>query len=391
MTYTLISSDCHAGADGAEYREYLEAAHHERFDEYLTLASLVGGGAKQGAEELEDAGRSLWDMPLREKYLDTEGVAAEVIFPQPGGPSGPPFYIAGHSYDPADQELTAAGTRAYNRWLADFVNGASEPVRHVGVAQITQYHDVDAAVAEVRWAHDTGLVGILLRSQPEGDTPAFNHPRYEPLWSVCEELEMPVHTHGGECVLNGSLADNFMSPGGMTIFFTEVTWFGHRPLWYLLWSGVLDRHPNLKLVFTEQFADWVPDVLWRMDSIHERFGAFASPKLELKPSEYWHRQCYVGSSLSSRRETDRRYEIGVGSIMWGTDFPHAEGTFPESNRRLHESLDGLPEDELRAIVGDTAAAVYRIDLDRLAPVMARVRLEEDFSAVPSHAGGSSAR
>ena len=67
---------------------------------------------------------------------------------------------------------------------------------------------------------------------------------------------MPLHTHGGESVLNGSLADNFLLPGGMSIFFTEVTWFGHRPLWYLICSGVLDRHPNLKLVFTEQFSDW---------------------------------------------------------------------------------------------------------------------------------------
>jgi predicted TIM-barrel fold metal-dependent hydrolase len=388
-SYTLISSDCHAGADGAEYRAYVDPAYRDTFDEYLALASMMGRGARRGAEELDDASRSLYDMAVRERYLDAEGVAAEVIFPQPGGPSGPPFYMAGHSYDDADQELTAAGTRAYNRWLADFTANATEPARHIGVAQITQYHDLDAAVAEVRWAHEAGLVGVLLRSQPEGDTPPFNHPRYEPLWSVCEELEMPLHTHGGESVLNGSLAENFMLPGGMTIFFTEVTWFGHRPLWYLLWSGVLDRHPNLKLVFTEQFADWVPDVLWRMDSIQDRFGAHANPKLDLRPSEYWHRQCYVGSSLSSRREMDRRHEIGVGSIMWGTDFPHAEGTFPESSRLLHESLDGLPEDELCSILGGTAAEVYRIDLERLAPVTARVRLEEDFN--PSHVGGSNAR
>ena len=379
MSFCLISSDCHAGADGASYRSYVDPPYRERFDEYLQLASMMG--KKQGAEELEGAEASLWDMGTRVKYLDAERVVAEVIFPQPGGPSGPPFYMAGHSYDVADQELTAAGTRAYNRWLADFVSSAPEPARHLGVAQITQYHDVDAAVAEVRWAREAGLTGgILLRSQPEGDLPGFNDLRYEPLWAVCEELDMPIHTHGGEVTLNGGLAESFMRPGGPAIFFTEVTWFGHRPLWYLLWSGVLDRHPNLKLVFTEQFADWVPDVLWRMDSIHERFGAFLEPKLELRPSEYWYRQCFVGSSLMSRRETDRRHEIGVENIMWGTDFPHDEGTFPESNRKLHEALDGLPEDELALILGGNAARVYGIDLDRLAPVAADLTIDDDFFA-----------
>src|SRR4051812_43831922 len=258
--FIVISSDCHAGADGDEYRPYIDPQYRERFDDYMQMARAMGGGGKGSNAELEAATTSLWDMASRVKYLEAEGLVAEVIFPQPGGPSGPPFYMAGHSIDVADQELTAAGTRAYNRWLADFVNSSPHPERHAGVAQITQYHDIDQAVAEVEWAHEAGLFGgVLLRSQPEGDLPGYNHPRYEPLWEVCEALNMPLHTHGGEVALNGSLADNFMAPGGMPIFFTEVTWFGHRPLWYLLWSGVLERHPGLKLVFTEQHADWVPD------------------------------------------------------------------------------------------------------------------------------------
>jgi predicted TIM-barrel fold metal-dependent hydrolase len=383
--YLVISSDCHAGANGAEYREYVDPQYRERFDEYLQIAQMMGGGGAKGdSEELALVESCLWDMEARVKFLEAEGVAAEVIFPQPGGSSGPPFYVAGQSYDPADQELTAAGTRAYNRWLADFVASSPHPERHAGIAQITQYHDVDAAVREIEWATEAGLRGgILLRSQPEGNLPGFNDPRYEPIWEVCEALDMPLHTHGGEVVLTQSLAEAFMQPAALPIFFTEVTWFGHRPLWYLLWSGVFERHPNLKLVFTEQFAEWVPEVLWRMDQIHERFGPFLNLGLSMAPSEYWARQCYIGSSLMSRRETDRRYEIGVGSLMWGTDFPHAEGTYPESANKLHDALDGLPDDELRAILGETAAEVYGFDAPALRAVADGMGLEEDFFAPSS--------
>ena len=108
---------------------------------------------------------------------------------------------------------------------------------------------------------------------------------------------------------------------------------------------IAERHPGLKLVFTEQTADWVPDVLVRMDDIYEKFGPnMGHWGLPLKPSEYWSRQCFVGSSLTTRRETDRKDAIGVPNIMWGTDFPHQEGTFPESTLRMHEALDGLLAD-----------------------------------------------
>jgi predicted TIM-barrel fold metal-dependent hydrolase len=372
--YLVISSDCHAGANGAEYRPYVDPDRREAFDEFLAFQI-----ERMPAPPPKEATASLWDIDVRVRYLDAERLAGEVIFPQPGGASGPPFYSTGHSWKPDDQELTAAGTRAYNRWLADFVASSPDPKRHAGVAQITQLHDIDAAVAEVEWAVEHDLRGgVLIRSQPEGARPGFNHPRYEPLWSVCEETGMVVHTHGGEVALGQPIMETFTHPGAMAIFFTEVTWFGHRPLWYLIWSGVLERHPRLKLAFTEQLADWVPDVLFRMDSIYDRFARRAAIDLPLRPSEYWTRQCYVGSSLMTRRETDRRYEIGVGNIMWGTDFPHDEGTYPHSEARLHEAFDGLDETELRAMLGETAAGVYGFDRAHLASLVDEIGLPADY-------------
>jgi predicted TIM-barrel fold metal-dependent hydrolase len=378
--YLVISSDCHAGADGEEYREYVDPEYRDTFDEFLEFQTQRMPQARP-----KEATASLWDIDVRVKFLDDERLAGEVIFPQPGGASGPPFYSTGHSWDADNQELTAAGTRAYNRWLAGFVASSPDPKRHAGVAQITQLHDIDEAVAEVEWAVEHDLRGgVLIRSQPEGALPGLNHERYEPLWSVCEEAGMVVHTHGGEVALGHSINEAFTHPGAMAIFFTEVTWFGHRPLWYLIWSGVLERHPRLKLAFTEQLADWVPDVPYRMDSIYDRFAKRAAIDLPLRPSEYWARQCYVGSSLMTRRETDRRYEIGVGNIMWGTDFPHDEGTYPHSEQRLHDAFDGLDDAELRPMLGETAAEVYNFDLVHLAPLAGTIGLPADyFGSVPA--------
>jgi predicted TIM-barrel fold metal-dependent hydrolase len=245
-----------------------------------------------------------------------------VIFPQPAGPAAPPFYnIFGHPLHPDRPELAAAGCRAYNRWLADFCKDAPEPARYAGLALVGVVDDVDAAVAEIEWARDAGVRGVILRSAPLSGF-GWHDPRYTPIWAACESLAMPVHTHGGEGLEVGDL------PGSRSIFFTEVGFFAHRIFWMLLWSGVLERHPRLQLVFTEQFADWVGDLLYKLDEQYEgAVAAMTRPEgLSMKPSEYWKRQCHVGASFLSRRECERRHSIGVGNVLWGADFPHDEGT-----------------------------------------------------------------
>jgi predicted TIM-barrel fold metal-dependent hydrolase len=208
---------------------------------------------------------------------------------------------------------------------------------------------------------------VILRSQPL-DGHGWHDPRFEALWSVCEALEMPVHTHGGEGLPLGNL------PGSTSIFFTESCWFAHRLFWHLLWSGVLERHPGLRLVFTEQFASWVPGLLSQLDIQYE--GTVSSMTLteglSIRPSEYWARQCSVGASFMSAEECALRHQIGVPTILWGSDFPHDEGTWPNTHAALHATFDGVPEGELRAMLGGNAMRVYGFDPERLAPHVARV-------------------
>jgi len=374
---TLVSCDCHAAATPAEYRERLEPAFRSAYDAMLAdvhalrrrTAQVIGPMAPSGDGDAERAPLSArWTTARRLAELDRDGIAAEVIFPQPAGRNAPPFYnVFGHPYDARDPAAAAAGCRAYNRWLADFVRESPQPERHAGLALIGIVDDVPAAVKEIEWAKGAGLRGVILRSQPLSGT-GWHDPRFEPIWSVCEDLALPIHTHGGEGLETGDF------PGATSIFFTEVCWFAHRLFWHLLWSGVLERHPNLRLVFTEQFADWIPGMLKRLDMQYA--GSVSSATLpsglSRAPSEYWARQCCVGASFMTRDECGMRHAIGVPTILWGSDFPHEEGTWPDTAAALHATFDGVPERELRAMLGENAMRVYGFDPARLAIHAARI-------------------
>lgn len=388
---TVISCDCHAGAPPEVYRDYLDPGLRSDYDAALAdraglvrrAAEVIGRGPMSDDGDGERAALTArWTAERRLEVLDADGIAGEVLFPQPAGRAAPPFYnFFGHPLDPGRPELAAAGCRAYNRWLADFCADSPQPERHAGLALIGIVDDVEAAVAEVEWAKRAGLRGIVLRSQPLSSE-GWHDPRFEPLWSVCEDLGMPIHTHGGE---GPELGDH---PGSRSIFFTEVCWFAHRIFWHLLWSGVLERHPGLRLVFTEQFADWVPGVLERLDIQYAGTvsSMTRSDALKMKPSDYWARQCAVGASFMSPAECAMRHAIGVPTILWGSDFPHDEGVWPGTAEALHATFDGVPEDELRAMLGGNALRVYDLDRQALESHAARIGPSPASFASPQAVG-----
>jgi predicted TIM-barrel fold metal-dependent hydrolase len=384
--YTVISSDCHGGGDIPDYRPYLESRLHGEFDAWR--ASYVSPYA-----DLQDDGASRnWDHARRLAELEADGVVGEVIFPN----TVPPFFPQSsllHQPPPAtagDLDLRWAGLHAHNRWLAEFC--AAAPGRRAGIAQIL-LHDVDRAVEEVRWARDNGLTGgVLLPGAPPGSglAPLYD-PVYEPLWAACADLGMPLNHHAGSAA-----PDYGDYPEAKVMFLLEVTWWAHRTLWHLIFAGVLDRHPDLQLVFTEQGTAWLPDQLAQLDHYYGRmsraggdlgsqeqiFGADVMDRLGLKPSEYWARQCHVGASFIRPQEVGLRHAVGVDKIMWGSDFPHREGCWPYSTEHLRLAFAGVEVAEVRAMVGGNAARLYGFDLDALAPVAARVGPAVDEVARP---------
>jgi predicted TIM-barrel fold metal-dependent hydrolase len=371
--YVIISADCHGGAELLEYRDYLERRYHEAFDAW----------ARQYAIPYEDlmgheGGRN-WDHARRLTDLESDGIVAEVVFPN----TIPPFYpepslkVQMPGATEGDLELRWAGLRAHNRWLADFCAAAQG--RRAGIAQI-MLHDVDAAVREVEWAAGAGLTGgILLPGAPPGSglEPLYS-PVYEPLWRACEDAGLPLNHHSGSAVppLGDQPVDNVM-------FLLEVTWWAHRALWHLIFGGVLERHPTLQLVFTEQGTSWIPETLGQLDYFFSRMGSSAGSqeqewgaevvgKLSLRPSEYWRRQCHVGSSFMRPAEAALRHVVGIDKIMWGSDYPHKESSFPFSRAALRRTFAGIDPTEVQQMLGGNAAELYGFDMVRLAEVAAQV-------------------
>jgi predicted TIM-barrel fold metal-dependent hydrolase len=233
----------------------------------------------------------------------------------------------------------------------------------------------------VRWAKQAGLTGgILLPGVPpnSGLPELYDSEYYEPLWAVCEELEMPVNHHGGSA--SPPMTEAMESP---VIFLLEVTWFSHRALAHLIVSGALERHPNMQLVFTEQGTSWIPDELARLDYFFHRmrtavgsqeyaWGKPVTDRLSLTPSEYFARQCNVGASFIRPSEVPLRHTVGLDKIMWGSDYPHKEASTPYTLESLRAAFAGVPHDETAKMLGGNAARIYGFDLDALAPLAQRI-------------------
>ena len=379
--YLVISSDCHAGLPNAEYRDWLDPEHRPEFDLHLAERTRMIELAQRGmlneafAEEWQSENaeglRGGWDASRRDQELDADGVVGEVIFPDADAVSAgasAPFgagLAAGGETDPA---LLMAGARAHNRWLAELC--ATSPERRAGVAVVPIF-DVPAAVAEIRRARESGLRGGILIPSMWAPHPPYHDPCYDPVWAVCQELAMPVHVHSGA-------ADKASYGPHVGIYTTEVRWWSARPLHFLIWSGVFERFPGLRFVVTECGAFWAADLLWTMDTVYDRehgsrkLGAQLTAALSRRPSEVFDSNCAIGASNTRRRELARRYEIGVGNLMWGNDCPHPEGTWPHTREWLQRAFHDMPVDETRAILGGNTAAVYGFDVAALAPLAARI-------------------
>ena len=198
---------------------------------------------------------------------------------------------------------------------------------------------------------------------------------YDPIWRACEERGLPVNSHSG----SGN-PDYGRYDFATFLFVAETVFFSQRPLVHLLISGVFERFPRLKYVITEQGFDWVPPLLRRLDQFHGqassgRIGelAYDSGTLtSLKPSELFARNVWVGVSFPKPSDAAATHQIGVDRFLWGSDYPHHEGTYPYTREHLRQIFSQTPPAELRRILSENAAKVYGFDLAALGKIAARV-------------------
>jgi predicted TIM-barrel fold metal-dependent hydrolase len=248
---------------------------------------------------------------------------------------------------------------------------------------------VEDAVEEITWAKNAGLKGVVL---PFFDpTVPLYHPRFDPIWSTLEDLDLVVNSHqalSGTSNVPAQTSGVRHPASAIRLSAGWLLFIVHDLLPQIIWGGVLERFPTLKFVVTESGSSWVVAVLADMDFAYQ--GSYLRgdirDALPISPSEYFARQCYLGSSIFSRAEIEARHAIGIDKMMLGEDYPHHEGTFHSGTAHYFRATlgaSGVPENEARALLGETAATVFGFDTEALAPVAARLGLRaEDILRVP---------
>ncbi len=396
-----MSGDAHAGpALERQLRPYCPAEHLDAFDAYAKAMALLTNkgdptntmGHNQNRLNMTRGCAGLQDPRARLAHMDEQGVTAEVIFA--GGQNDEPLpFLGGAVFGAgkvdADPSLKAIGNHIWNQWIADYV--AVDPARLIGVFQVPIW-DIPATIAEMEWARDHHL-GAMSFPAPRADFAPYNDPAYEPFWSAVEDLEIPLLTHGG----GGDRPLGADLPGGPPVYLAEVGWMSRRGLWQMIFGGVFERHPRLKVVYTEQGVTWVGETLRELDSINlDTFHTSRNgDRQPLQPSEYWQRHCYVCASSLAPSEVRLRDDCGVPNLIWGSDYPHVEGTWPETLIALRNTFEGVPEDEYRAIVGENAIGVYNLDrptlrrlADRIGPTKAEMMRPVEAHELPADRGRS---
>jgi len=300
---------------------------------------------KIGRPEARNAIQRPADPHLRLKEMERDGVDAEIIFGILGGAS-------------KMQDVEAANhmLEIYNTWLVDFCS--HYPDRQIGLGCIP-YGDIEAAVAEVYRCAKMGLKGLELSCS--WDMEPMWHPCWEPMWKAVSDVQLPLHFHTFPTTPPRA-REMEEAKVRRAAMFTGVSAFQMGLIHILaamMGAGVFERYPNLRVSFGESGIGWIPYALDRMDfEFEDRFRDL----MKLKPSEYWQRQCkatfqydVIGPKLIGTNNL-----MTVDTLMWGSDYPHTDGIWPESTKYIDEQFAGLSADDIRKITCDNAAKFYNL-------------------------------
>jgi predicted TIM-barrel fold metal-dependent hydrolase len=329
-------------------------------DQILSGIGLISNaGARFEAPEtisghgrFEDVPRGGYDPDQHLADMRLDGVAGEVLYPSQGL-----FY-----FRVADSALQAAIFRAYNEWLAEFCR--TDPARLKGIAMISM-DDVGAATRELERAARLGLAGAMITEYPLEDR-RYDQPEYEPFWAAAQTLDMPLSLHTatkrqGKIRGAGAKTLRDASSRATKAFYPALS------MCDMIFSGVFERYPKLMLAIVEFELSWAPNIIASMDYTYRERHEEAIYRFKdgMRPSDFFRRNVVL-SFQEDALGIRVRDVIGVDNMMWGSDYPHSESTFPQSRKILTEILAGVPEAEQAKIVGTNTARVYRFDVARVA-------------------------
>jgi predicted TIM-barrel fold metal-dependent hydrolase len=274
--------------------------------------------------------------------MDTDGVSAEVLYPSIG------MTLA----QSKDRDYQLACIRAYNDWLVEYCAGGSG--RLVGLAMIPTI-DPQAAVDEIERASALGLRGAMIPGiPPEGH---YAEERFDPMWAAFAERGWPVSFH----ILTGAnMGDPMLGSGLQMLTVMNVVQQVQQTLALLIFGKVFDRHPTLEVVSAEHDAGWVAHYAYRLDQMWDRHQSWLgrrSAGMLRQPSEYLRDNAWF-TFQKDPVAVETRDRVGVDRLMWASDYPHSDSTWPHSRKVIEQDFAGVPDADLDAILAGNAAALY---------------------------------
>jgi predicted TIM-barrel fold metal-dependent hydrolase len=296
-----------------------------------------------------------WEPAARLADQDIDGISAEVLYAT----------YAMNLYCMPDAELQEASFNAYNEWLVELCSHA--PDRLVGLALISVY-DVDHAVKELqRWTR-RGLRGAMIACEPPEGTEYSGKP-YEPFWVAAQDLQVPISIH---TLTSNRKADyRFQRETRGAARYPESPMEVMLTVGEMLTSTLFDRFPRLRVVLAEADIGWLPWLLARVDRGHERYAKQNGIETRLKPSEYFHRNVSA-SFIQDRVGVFNRETIGVENLMWSSDYPHTDSTWPKSRESIEHDFAGVSPADRVKMTCTNAAKLYGFEVGQKTPTASAV-------------------
>lgn len=363
MTARIMSADSHVLEPGdlwtkrlpAKYRDQAPTIIHEykgQTGDFLYCPPLPAfnvtslGSAGIPPEEQEQfalGGYGVcraggWDPAARIKDMDLDGVAVEIFY------CGLGMFFYGYP----DDEFQRALLRAYNDFAAEYAS--YDRKRLLPVASISMT-DVEEAIAEAERCAKQGFRGVFISCDPAPER-RYDNPMWEPFWTACEAMDLPVNLH----ILTGQKGSGLGSH--IIADYMKLHTFATTSIVEMICAGVLERHPNLKVVSVENDIGWLAHFIMRLEHASTRF-ARRYPAMKLNAADYWRRQVYATfqDDVPGVRTRDL---IGVDRLMWGSDYPHFDSTFPRSREQIAVNFEGVPQADQDLILGGTMARIYNL-------------------------------
>jgi predicted TIM-barrel fold metal-dependent hydrolase len=286
------------------------------------------------------------NIPGRLQDMRDEGVDAEIVFPSLG------LWTFGLE----DPEVELASTQIYNDWNNDFFRGHTQTFVRCGVLPVRR---LDNALAELKRIAALGFTTAMLPSVTPAGVHAYTDPAWDELFEAAGELGVVFVLHTGTG--NESVTSQ-RGPGGAVMNYTMQMCDAQMAVLALTAGGVLDRNPKTKIAIIESGASWLAALAERMDEVYTAHAIFVKPKLSRMPSQI------VRDQVSASFQYDRacimsRSVTGTRALLWGSDYPHSEGTFPHTPDVLGKLFDGIDisEQEKADIIGGNAARLFRLN------------------------------